>query len=661
MIAWLACVLLPAALWAAGRRMAGSGTPKPRFPADAVIGFFAPAGLLAWAARPFPEQLLGWALGVIAWGGAFLMRDPQVFVAFGLVGAVWCALLGLLSGRAAPSAELPAIRAAEPAPAPRHGPPSPGAAEAAGFALELRCPTCGAALAVPVYHRMVRCGFCAGEHVVVGGTDRLAVVIPDIVTSEQALKDTVVAHLRQRRYLEMYDRRVTPLVGGRAAGLDGEDLERPWAAPPPASPLVDAVEAQVAASADAWAAAIAPRVAVRSWRRFLGPNWHRLGTLYQAAFGRGADGEKRLEFAVTTIESAVPANAVQLPEMGKLSYLRALRPLLGSPESACPALAVQYGPEEIERRTQRLSQRSTELGIAPIARNATFVEEVVALVYRPWHIAEITLDADAFSLLVDGGAGRVEGEAPAGALETGPLPDQPAAPPSLAPSRCPECGADLPFAPDAVAILCRTCFRVVEMRGTRWSVIPYRREEPAAGARVVPFWRFPLRLRTADGALVTDLPHLTDGIDGTYDQIGDTPQVEETFFVPAFRTKVDKAGVRLYRRLWPEIQGRWRDLSQERFTSDRPPAKVVQPTLPAVEARAFARVYLALAFTQRDLARAHVDRVREAFLCAQLEGEPELVFLTVADELVAPFDGLFGRARLAAIAGLEGEPDASRA
>jgi hypothetical protein len=116
--------------------------------------------------------------------------------------------------------------------------------------------------------------------------------------------------------------------------------------------------------------------------------------------------------------------------------------------------------------------------------------------------------------------------------------------------------------------------------------------------------------------------------------------------------------VRLYRLLWPLLRGRPRELSGERFTADQPPNRVVEITLPAPEARVFARVYLALAFTERDLARAVVKTVRERFLACQLEGEPELVYLNVSRELIGPFESLFGRARLAAIAGMEGGPSA---
>jgi hypothetical protein len=362
-----------------------------------------------------------------------------------------------------------------------------------------------------------------------------------------------------------------------------------------------------------------------------------------------------MEFAVTTIEGSVSATAFPVPEMGKLSYLKALRPLLGAPEAAYPALAAEVGPEEIDRKVQQLSHRSTEMTITPIAMHSTLVPELVALVYRPWHVAVVELDGDQLAMLVDGGSARVEGQVPTRQLPTSRAETPGGEAPALAPSRCPDCGADLPFAPDSVAFLCRSCFRLVELRGTRWTSVPYLREEPTAGHRQVPFWRFPLRLRTAAGALITDIPHLTDGIDGTFDQIGDRPQVAQTFFVPAFRTRVSKAGVQLYRRLWPAVQGWPRELRPERFGSANPPERTVEVTLCAAEARVFARVYLALAFTQRDLARAEVKGVRERFLSGELEGDAELVFLNLPEEILGPLDGLFGRARLTALASLEGQ------
>ncbi len=652
MIGWLAAVLVPGALWALGARLAARREAKPSLRVDALAGFLGAGGLLAWRRRPFAEQAAAWVVGGVEWAGAFVIRDPEVFVAFGLVGAAWAA--GLALGSLRPAAREQAAPPPPPAPPTRVARPENDRGEPEGFALEMRCPTCGAALAVPVYHRMAHCDFCGSEHVVLGRHDRLTVVIPDAVTSEAALQRAVVRHLRDRRYLELYDAKVRPLVRDPAVRA-GEDGELRLAGPVPNLALVNAADAEVSRAADEWAARLAPRVTVRAWRRFLSPYWHRLGTLYQAAFGRDRDGTKRMEFAVTTVEGSLLAASYPLPAMGKLSYLAALRPLLGAPEAATPALAVELDAGAIDTRVQQLSRRSAELSISPIALHSTLVPEVVALVYRPWHVAEVEVDGSRRELLVDGGAARVEGEAPALELPTAPAPPPATEPPVLAPSRCPECGADLPFTPDSVASLCRSCFRLIELAGPRPTAVAYLREEPAAGCRQVPFWRFPLRLRTAAGRLITDLPHLTDGIDGTFDQIGDRPAVAQTFFVPAFRTRVGKAGVQLYRRLWPAVQGRRRDLTRERFGPAAPPDRVVEVTMTAAEGRAFARVYLAISFSQRDLARAEVKGVRERFLGAELEGEANLAFLTLPEELLGPFDGILGRPRLMALANLEGQ------
>jgi hypothetical protein len=653
MIGWALTLLVPSVAWAVAHASAKRATARPSFAMCGAAGFLAPAALLRWCGRPFPEQLLGWVVSVLAWAGAFVIRDGQVFAAFGLIGAVWGLALGLKSLR---TPAPPTFWEGQPNPLPPTTSERRGEPEEAGFSVELRCPTCGAALAVPVYHRMAKCGFCASVHVVAGRTGNPVVVVPDAVNDEASLKAAVAKHLGHRHYLKLYNQRVAPLISDAGFKEDetGHGLAVPDQGRTPA--FVNAVEAEVARAAEAYAASIEPRLALRAWRRFLSPYWHRFGTVYQAAFGRDEAGLKRMEFAVATIEGSVAASSAPLPPMGKLSYLRTLRPLQGSPEAAIPALPVEVRAEELDRRFQQLERRSVELPVKAIAVHATLVPEVVALVYRPWHLAEFELDGERLELLVNGGAAAVEGEAPDFEFVPQPLGDLPGGTPVLAPSRCPECGADLPYAPDAEAHLCLNCYRLVAMRGSRWTTLPYLHEQPQARHWLVPFWRFPLRLRTATGELIVDLPHLTDGIDGTFDQIGDRPQVQEDLLVPGFRTRVSKAGVRLYRLLWPLTRGKARELSRERLSPALPPERVVDMTLSAEEARIFARVYLALAFSRRDLARAQVKTVRERFLLGRLEGEPEPAYLSLPQEVIGPFSNLFGRARVAALADLEGPP-----
>ena len=123
--------------------------------------------------------------------------------------------------------------------------------------------------------------------------------------------------------------------------------------------------------------------------------------------------------------------------------------------------------------------------------------------------------------------------------------------------------------------------------------------------------------------------------------------------MPAFRVRISKAGVRLYRRLWP-LLNQPRSLSRERFTAASPPRQVVAVTLPAAEAQGVRAGLPGAGVRPRDLARAEIKRVRAAFLDAELEGEPLLTYLNLPAELVLPFRGLLGRARPQAVQALSG-------
>lgn len=655
MIAWLTVLALPIAGWLAGRTARQARVSTPPIPAAAAVGMMSPSAIVAWFGRPFPEQLAATVVAVIAWSGPLLRGDWSVFVAFELIGATWGAILGLNAAQepaTTTATSLPPTPppVAHPAPKPRDD--SAFDEAELTFKIALRCPSCGAQLAVPACRRMAHCGFCDSDHVCVGGASRIVAVVPDAVADEAALLKTVVAHFRHVRYLELYDRRVRPLVQ-RAEAQTAQSGEIVLVANAGADALAAAMELEVAREADGYARKIAPRIRIDSWQRVLSPYWHRFGTVYQVAFGRNAEAEKRMEFLIATVEGSISACAAVLPAMGKLSYLKALRPLAGAPEANVPALPVAFPVESLDERVQNPAARTIGLGIRPIAARTTFIPEIIALIYRPWHVAEIDLDGTRSSLLVDGAAAAVAGPAPALPAATPLAPGTAENEVTLTVSRCPECAGALAFAPDAVVHLCPTCFRAVSLAGRRWHILPYLHDSPAPGRTMVPFWKFPMRIRTADGELITDLPHLTDGIDGTYDQIGDTPQREQELFVPAFRTRVSKAGVRLYRTLWPVAHGAPRNLERERFRADSPPAHPVEVTLPADEAREFGRIYLALAFGPRDLARAEIKRVRARFLDAELEGDPTLTYLALPEELVGNVRHLLGRARPAALEVLE--------
>lgn len=657
----VAVVVVPLLGVGLGRYLAGAGTRRPSPGAAALLGFLLPPAVSAWFERPLLEILGAMVVSGISVAGLVVAKDPPVMVAFGLLGAGRGFWLAMVEGTAALARTRfesvnPVPVAATPAVPGRPAPVRPPAAneESLAFAIQLRCPGCGATLAVPVYHRMVRCEYCASEHMVVAPEGPVVAMIPDRIESEAALIEAVVEHFRYQRYVALYQQRVAPLLQQQRAAEQNRPEQLLLTEGRP-NLLVELAEAQVTRSADAHARRVRERLRLTGWRRLASPYWHRFGTLYQTAFGRDLAGEKRVEFAVRTFESSLSATTAPLPEMGKLSYLRALRPVTAAEAVTLPALPVDQELEALDRRVEQLSQRNVDLPIRTIGRRSVFVPEVTARIYRPWHLASGEVGSEPFALLVDGGAGRVAGAAPLDlALPAGGLELDPPQPPTLTPSRCPECVGALPFCPDAVAELCQNCYRLLEMAGGRWRTRPYLWEDPRPGHWLLPFWRFPFRLRTGGGEVVRTIAHFTDGIDGTLDQIGVAPEGEDVFFVPAFRTRVGASGVRLYRQLWPLIQGFRHDLHKERFSPAQPPGRTLDITLPEPEARVFATVYIALAFTPRDLARAEIRRVREQFLEAEMDAGAELAYLAVPDALVAPNRALFGRSRPRAVAALEG-------
>ncbi len=652
-------VALPLAMLWLGSRLREAQIPRPGVALAPLVGLFAPPLLVRWFRRPFVEQVAAFALAVVMVGSLWFARDPAAALAFGLIGGAWGLWLAVLERShdtaPAPVPEKPASPPAElfPSPATFDGPEPAGTDQpVVGFRIDLRCPACGAVSGVPVYHRMARCRFCGSVHAVVREDRRMVVVIPDSITSEASVRSAVARHLAHRRYLVHYDSVVRPLLANRA--MEPQAEEALSVVRPEGDPLANIAEASIRREAEAYSERCAANLRVSSWRRFLSPYWHCFGTLYQSAFGRDDSGEKRLEFGVATVEVSASATAVPLPEMGKLSYLRALHPLRGSPEEALPVLPVDGDEKRFAERLAALAQRSSELRMRALATSGSLVSEVEALVFRPWHAVEGDLDGEAFALLVEGGAGNVVGGLCGEAERAGGLVEHGQPPPELTPSRCPVCGADFPYSPDAVAHLCRNCYRVSRLERRRWQTIPYGRAVQIPTACLLPFWRFPLRVRTAAGEVVTDLRRLTDGIDGIIDQPDSGRSGSPPLYVPGFRTRIGKSGVRLYRRLWPAVQGREHALLGEPFSPAEPPRDVAPITLPAEEARTFGQVYLALAFGSRDLARADVRRVRANFLGARLEGEPTLTFLPVSRELIEPFRHVFGRPRPSAVETLEG-------
>jgi Zn finger protein HypA/HybF involved in hydrogenase expression len=527
----------------------------------------------------------------------------------------------------------------------------------AGYEVQVPCTECGAQLDVPVLAHMARCDFCGSEHLVVGHDDTLYVTIPERVRDQAGLRDAVLDHYRYQHYLKLYRASVAPLeAGATESSSTGTLVSRPEA-----SAAVAAAERAVSKKADLYRAKLASSLEVGDTQHFLAPYRHGMGTLYQAAYGRSPqDQEKHLQFAIGIVEAALLATeAVTLPAMGKLSYLRSLVPaaLCDSDVKSLPldvdesALADAFGDLDRKRLVRDLDV---------IRLGSKFSREVTAVVWRPWWITEARGPGIQESLLVDGAAGSVAGSAPRVAPESlRELPEIARAPGSglrFVPMECPTCGHEYRFDTDAVLHFCVNCHRVCEVAADRKREVEYlHQSQPSLdGSDLVPFWYFPLRIRTADGQLITDLRHYRDGIDGTLDQIGeDAPMERHAIAVPAIRCINPRLMKLAFRGLLHHTLRHPPNLTRGRFPLDSTP-RPWSVSLCEAEARTLLPLYLADVLGRRDLARVNVNQASAWLFEATQEATGKLAYVPVALQITEPFRGYVGRYRSRAVRGVRG-------
>ncbi len=626
-----------------------------------VIGLNAvsPGAGLAAAGRPTVESafcvLMAQASLVIA--GA--MGSLGYSVPFMIVGAVWASLYTPfnpavvadkaldLPGRALESLPTTSAKAAPRTPAISGSAiASEGDESATGYAVEVKCTECGADVSVPVLQRMAHCGFCGSDHLVVGHDQTLYLSLPEKTPTEADLKEALLDHYRYQHYLKLFQASVPMFqVGATEATASGALISRPEA-----EAAAAAAEAMVAKKADAYRAKLARQLQIGRTERFLSPYRHGMGTLYQAGFGRRKeDQEKTLGFKIATIEaSAAASSAVKLPEMGKLTYLRALHPAAERPADEL-SLALDLDEEVLRGAFGHLDRKQLDRSINTIRLGSRFIREVSAVVWRPWWIVEVSAPKIHERILVDSASGSVIGAAPTfdrGALLT-ELPEAARDAGSglhFIPMECPTCGHEFGFDSDAVLHFCRNCHRVCRVSGRRKEIVEYSRTDSIDdGFDLVPFWLFPLRIRTAGGELITDLAHLKDGIDGTMDQIGDdAPMRQHGLYVPAIRCINSRLMGEAFNRLFDHtIRERFRT-NHERYPLDLKP-RPWSIHLDEAEARNLAPLYLANAFGRRDLARVNVDQVASWLFDAEQETEGRLVYLPIPRVVTNPFRQYIGR------------------
>jgi len=516
------------------------------------------------------------------------------------------------------------------------------------YCVEVRCTECGAAVPVPVLHHMAHCTFCGSDHLVVGHEETLLVTLPERVYDANVLREALLDHFRYQHYLKLYQRMVAPLArNATEASPSGALVNRSEF-----DAAIDGAEVAVSRKADAYRAKLAQNLHVGQTLHFLTPYRHGMGTLYQATFGRSArDHEKLLRFDVGSVEAAVSAtSSIEVPPMGKLSYLRALRPAVDL-EPDLKTLPMIGSDEDLEKGFGDLDRKRLAREIQTIKLGSRFTREVTAVVWRPWWIAEVRGPGIDETVLLDGATGSVAGPAPKlDRSELVELPKEAREPGHglrFVPMECPTCGHEFSFDPDAVLHFCHNCHRVCEViEGRKVDVayghIPLLDE---AGWDLVPFWRFPLRLRTGDGELLTDLMRLKDGIDGTFDQIDEeTPNRQHLFYVPAIRCINPRLMANAFNRLFLYAIRNRPPKEFKRFPTDlRPQPWTVSLAEP--EARDLAPLYLANVFSRRDIARVNIHQVASWLFEATQETPGHLMYLSVPQAVTEPFRRYVGRFR----------------
>ncbi|MCP4897542.1 MAG: hypothetical protein GY906_11270, partial [bacterium] len=609
---------------------------------------------LAALGRPFLETLMGVLLAQFSLLLVGRGEDLAFYVPFMLVGGFWAFVHTPLSpldrkmARPLEATRFALMREAteQTATSGLSSQPSQKSQPASEeYSVIVRCTECGADVDVPVLQRMVRCTFCGSDHLVVGQDHTLHVSIPERISDESDLVEVVLDHYRYQHYLKLYQRHVAPLERQASeCSPSGQIIENPQAAA-----AARAAEAVISRKADSYRASLTKTMQIKGSIRFLAPYRHGIGTLYQTAFGREKqDGEKALVFAIANQEAATLASkAVKLPKMGKLSYLRALLPAQAIPEEV-QTLPLTEGRDSLTAAYGDLDAKRLVRDINVIRHGNAFIQEVDAIVWRSWWVVSITAKGLDEGLLVDVGAGSVAGPAPP--IDTSQLvalPKQarnPGASLGFLPMECPVCGYEFQFDNDAALHFCTNCHRVFEVTGEKKSEISYdHTTTPKEEHDFVPFWRFPLRLHTADGEIVTDLMFLKDGIDGKLDQIGeDAVAKRHSILVPAIRCINSKLMVKAFNQLLRYTLRARLQLAKDRFDLDEK-VEPLAPQMEAEEARLMAPLYLANLFGRRDLARVNVNQVTSWLFDARLKSQGRLTYVAIPRQITEPFRRYLGR------------------
>jgi len=519
------------------------------------------------------------------------------------------------------------------------------------------CPNCGAEITISSADRAARCCHCDSAHLVFGRTELLVFAIPNHVEGEPGCKDAVVGDLKRRRFIEVSQgfsgsagqsrdpvergtaRFVDSMVGELVPGQGGERLK-----------FADSVfEAEV----ESWALELAGVTRVFSTTLFYAPYWGVSGRLYETVVGRAANGGKQTGATVRAIDLTHNAfdDALPIPGMGKLSYLRELRPLSREPLDQFPHLRIVQNRSVLRGQLERLREVHSMPQMAAICRRSEAWVDSHHLIFRPFHLTRVESRGLRFLVLIDGNSKSIvsiipdaeaEGIMPAMSREWavdlgGSL--------ALRPMRCSICGGALPLDRTDEIRFCMVCGRALRVEGDRLAEVRYEIEVPdeSRGETILlPFWRFAFRIEDPrDGKSLSSINELRARLGAVG---GAMPFAAEPLDVPAFRPLDRHRAEVVYQHLFSIDRP-----PDERFT-DGPARSEYGFTRPArfvsvleEEAGFLARQTILGRLTERDLTNVSPARIRSLLFESEIVlGVPKLILRAFRKLDVAPMAELIG-------------------
>jgi hypothetical protein len=251
------------------------------------------------------------------------------------------------------------------------------------------------------------------------------------------------------------------------------------------------------------------------------PYWHLTGELVQATLGRLGSGPKVVRLRAFDVEHTVPAYDTaqsDLRDRGlRLSRAR-VRPLVARDLRAKgPFLPFQPLTPQSYREIEKWKGRDLERGIEAVTRHAAYCHARHFLVYRPYWLARVAIEGALRWYLVDGSFDSIAGYPDE--VEVASLLRQAIADPlgsegeryrkvSIAPSRCPDCGAEARLDPAARVTVCANCHLALVPEPAGIRNVPYshaRIGQVTLDGDYLPFWRYEFRLEVPGAPPVSRL------------------------------------------------------------------------------------------------------------------------------------------------------------